>query len=206
MDDAPRRPTASDKRSTLQQLLARVQRGDGRALGELLERHRAYLKMIARRQLSPALSVRVDESDMVQRTCMAVQKSIGEFHGATSGEFIAWLKVIHERVVSNAVREHVTAARRAIDREQPMSNADAIVAESSANDARPSQRLMADERAVALAAALDRLPRDQCEAVRLRYLEGLTLTEIAAEIQRSESAVAGLLKTGNENTSATVEG
>ena len=60
----------------------------------------------------------------------------------------------------------------------------------------PSSRAMRGEAAVRLAQAMDRLPTDQCEAIRLRYLEGSSLTQIATEMQRSEVAAAGLLKRG----------
>jgi RNA polymerase sigma-70 factor (ECF subfamily) len=55
---------------------------------------------------------------------------------------------------------------------------------------------MANEQAVVLTLALEELPADQREAVRLRHLEGLPLAEIADRLGRSEDAVAGLLKRG----------
>jgi RNA polymerase sigma-70 factor (ECF subfamily) len=50
--------------------------------------------------------------------------------------------------------------------------------------------------AVRLAEAMGELPEDQQEAVRLRHLEGWPLKRIAARLQRTEVAVAGLLKKG----------
>ena len=58
---------------------------------------------------------------------------------------------------------------------------------------------MRDEQSVRLAAALAKLPDDQREAVRLRHLEGCTLAELAERFNRSEDAVAALLKRGLEN-------
>ena len=55
---------------------------------------------------------------------------------------------------------------------------------------------MRGEQAVRLAMLLGKLPQDQREALRLRYLEGKTLLEIAERLDRSEMAVAGLLKRG----------
>ena len=55
---------------------------------------------------------------------------------------------------------------------------------------------MKGERAVRLAIMLGKLPEVQREAIRLRYLEGRTLQQIAESIGRSEMAVAGLLKRG----------
>jgi RNA polymerase sigma-70 factor (ECF subfamily) len=55
---------------------------------------------------------------------------------------------------------------------------------------------MRGEAAVRLAQAMETLPEDQREAIRLRHLEGFTLVELAAHFDRSEVAVAGLVKRG----------
>ena len=47
-----------------------------------------------------------------------------------------------------------------------------------------------------LAAVLESLPEMQCEAVRLRHLEGWPVEEIARELELSISAAAGLIKRG----------
>jgi RNA polymerase sigma-70 factor (ECF subfamily) len=44
--------------------------------------------------------------------------------------------------------------------------------------------------------ALDTLPADQREAIRLRYFDSWTLERIAAHMNRSLTSVAGLLKRG----------
>ncbi len=61
----------------------------------------------------------------------------------------------------------------------------------------PSQRLMKDEAAAKLAISLERLPDTQSEAIRLRYLEGFSLKDIALRMGKTEMAVAGLLKRGS---------
>ena len=61
---------------------------------------------------------------------------------------------------------------------------------------RSSQRMMAGERAVRLAAALGRLPDDQAQAVQLRHLDGFPIAAIADKMDKSERGVAGLLFRG----------
>ena len=58
---------------------------------------------------------------------------------------------------------------------------------------------MNSERSVKLALMLHNLPESQREAIRLRYLEGRSLKELAESLGRSETAVAGLLKRGLRN-------
>jgi len=60
----------------------------------------------------------------------------------------------------------------------------------------PSQRLMRSEAAAILAACLEQLPETQRDAIRMRYLEGMSLKEISDRMKKSEMAVAGLLKRG----------
>ena len=55
---------------------------------------------------------------------------------------------------------------------------------------------MRGEAAVRLAEAMRELPTDQFEALRQRYIEGRSLALIAERMERSEAAVASLLKRG----------
>ncbi|MBA3480185.1 MAG: hypothetical protein H0T51_00085 [Pirellulales bacterium] len=52
------------------------------------------------------------------------------------------------------------------------------------------------EAALDLANALEALPDDQRLAVRMRHLEGRSLTEIAESLAKSPAAVAGLIRRG----------
>jgi RNA polymerase sigma-70 factor (ECF subfamily) len=55
---------------------------------------------------------------------------------------------------------------------------------------------MANEQLLALAAALMKLPQDQRRAVELFHLQGHSSTQVASRLDRSEVAVAGLLRRG----------
>lgn len=60
----------------------------------------------------------------------------------------------------------------------------------------PSQRVSKEEDLLRLSEALDALPIAQREAIVLHHLQGLKLAEVARELGRSESAIAGLLFRG----------
>lgn len=60
----------------------------------------------------------------------------------------------------------------------------------------PSQKAIRHEDALQLANALEQLPDAQRETVVLRHLQGYSLNEIAAKMDRSPTATAGLLKRG----------
>jgi len=179
----------------MQKLLSQAFGGDKDALGRLLDLHRGYLRAIAQRELGGKLDARLDASDLVQQTCLSACREFSQFEGRQVGEFIVWLGRIHEQNIKDVIRAHVQADRRAVDRERRM---DALGGQDWAADSAPSPsaRMLASEQAVVLTHALEKLPELQREAIRLRYLEGLPVAEIANRLGCSVSAVAGLLKRG----------
>jgi RNA polymerase sigma-70 factor, ECF subfamily len=188
-------PEPADTAGLMQQLLCQALGGDKDALGRLLEYLRGYLRARAQRELGGALGARLDASDLCQQTCLSAYTTFPQFHGQQIGEFVVWLRRIHERNVNDAVRQHVQADRRSIHKEQPIvASREPVIAAS--REPSPSARSMANEQAAVLTFAMEELPADQREAVRLRHLEGLPLSEIANRLGRSEVAVAGLLKRG----------
>ena len=174
-------------------LLSRARAGDAEAAGLLLEKYRPYLRLIAQRLLDQNLAARLDASDLVQQTCLSVLGRLPQFDGRDEAQFIAWLRTIHEHNIADAIREHLKTAKRAAGREVSL-DAEQLAAQLRASS--PSQRVLVGENAARLAAALADLPEDQREAVRLRYLEGRSLAEIAERTGRSVVAAAGLVKRG----------
>ena len=186
--------------SDLPELLRRARAGDPEATGELLERHRAYLSLLARRALDQRVQARVAPSDIVQQTMLEAQRDLVGFRGQNSAEFAAWLRHILQHNVHEILDQHLGAQKRAVTREQRLPTDEGDTGHPrqlpADNQSSPSQRAMRGEQAVQLAEAIESLPTDQREAIRLRYLEGLTLKELAEQLDRSEAAVAGLLKRG----------
>jgi RNA polymerase sigma-70 factor, ECF subfamily len=174
-------------------LVCRARAGDAAAAGELLEKYRPYLRILAQRLLDQNLAARLDASDLVQQTCLSVLGRLPQFDGGNEGQFIAWLRTIHEHNIQDAIRDHLKTAKRAASREIAL-DAEQLAVQLRASS--PSQRVLVGESAARLAAALQDLPDDQREAVRLRYLEGRSLAEIAKRTSRSIVAAAGLVKRG----------
>ena len=184
-----------------QDLLIHARDGDREALGALLEQRRAYLGVLARRWLDRRVQARLDASDVVQATFLEAHRDFERFQGKSLEEFTAWLRRILENNALETLQRHASQKRslrkerRLEDAAEP--NLAGVLADSSQSS--PSQRAMRGEAAIQLAAALERLPEDQREAIRLRHLEGWTLTQLAEHFGRSDSAVAGLLKRGLRN-------
>lgn len=196
-DSSASMPEERDEGS-LRNLIDQARSGDGDALGRLLEHYREFLRRLAAQSIGEKLRVRVDDSDMVQQTLVSAVRNFHQFRGRDPGEFAAWLKLIQQRNLQDALRNHVAADKRSLGQEVSSVgwSGDAWSGPIDPAQLTPSRQAIRAESFVQLFQMLDRLPEDQRTAVRLRHLEGWKLLQIAAQLGRSEDAVAGLIKRG----------
>jgi RNA polymerase sigma-70 factor (ECF subfamily) len=82
-------------------LISRAQRGEQRALRELLERHRGDVTRVAFRALGPS----PDLEDVVQEALVQIYRSLPSYQGQS--KFTTWLY----RVVTNVARMHLRKQR-----------------------------------------------------------------------------------------------
>lgn len=165
-----------------------------------LDRFRPYLHLLARLQLDPRLRGKLDASDVVQQTFLQAHQAIEQFRGQSDGERMAWLRSILARALAHASRDF-DRDKRDIDRERSL---EAAVEQSSlrleawlaADESSPSAKADRNEQALRLATALTQLPDAQREAILLHYWQDWPVAEIAQHMDRSPTAVAGLLKRG----------
>lgn len=192
----------SERGSSTTQLLVASKRGDIDALGRLLEQYRGYLLMLAHRYLSERLRRRVDPADIVQLTYLEAQRDLHAFRGQSPAEFAGWLRGMLKNNVATAVTRHISAKKRSMNREvaaaAPRADDSGAhwLGQLPGSTTSPSGAAIRTEAALALVEALHQLPETQAEAIRLRYMEGLPLSEIVERMGKSDTAVAGLLKRG----------
>ncbi len=183
---------------TVDELLSRA-RLDPLALGKLLEGYRGYLFLVAKRSVSTHYQSRIDADDLVQATMMRAAHAISEFAGSSASQFHTWLMTIHHHTILEELSRH-SAAKRDAARDQSLSadgnSATLYWLEPLDGEPTPSVRMMRAEQALRVASALYHLTSDQREAVRLRHLDGCSLTDIATQLGKTEDSVAGLLKRG----------
>ncbi len=163
-----------------------------------VESYRSYLLLLARLQLAPELQGKLDPSDLVQHTLMKAHQNNGQFRGSSEAERVAWLRRILANTLTDALRRFAPRAGKREHSleaalEQSSRNLESMLA---ADQTTPSQKMLRHEQLIRLADAIAQLPDDQRLAVELRHLQGLATTEIAQKLNRSVSAIGGLLQRG----------
>jgi RNA polymerase sigma-70 factor (ECF subfamily) len=164
-----------------------------------LEKYRPYLILLARVNLGQQLQGKFDASDLVQQTLLEAHRKREQFRGQSEAELAAWLRQMLVYALADARREF-KRGKRNIARERSLQielDGSSLRLEGlAAQESSPSRRAVRHENMLRLAAALLLLPEDQRLAVERKHLQGLTVAEIAALLNRSETAVGGLLRRG----------
>jgi RNA polymerase sigma-70 factor (ECF subfamily) len=161
-----------------------------------LEQFRAFLRLKARLDLDPRLAGKLDVSGVVQQTLLEALQGLSGFRGGSDEALLAWLQQILSRNILDEVRrlrrvKYDAALECSLEDLTSRCHAALAVDQSS-----PSTCAARNEQLLQLAAAIDELPADQQIAVVMHHLQGVPLAEVAAQMQRSKPAVAGLLHRG----------
>ena len=178
------------------ELIRRASEGDQSALRKLFDCHRERLRRMIAVRLDPALAPRVDPSDVVQESFMEASQKLLDYCSKPSIPFYPWLrKIAWERLVHIHTR-HLAVQRRSVRREagkEPQLS-DASVMEFAdrfaASQTSPSRGLVRKELQRRVRSALEELEANDREILVLRYLEGLSIKEIAAILEMSETAAS----------------
>lgn len=156
-------------------LIERLRRGDQAAAREFYDRYAARLHRFIFHALPP--DFRADAEDLLQETFMALAEALPYFRGECSLSTFAC--AIARRKVAGFVRTSSRRTRLAPDQ--------ALASEQSAGEAD------SPDTAGAASAALDSLSGEHREVLLLKYVEELSVAQIAAILRLSEHAVESRL-------------
>ncbi len=162
-----------------------------------LERYRRYLQFLARTHLSSRYQGKLDPSDVVQQSLLKAVANRHQFRGCTEPEMLAWLRSILVHTVARVARDF-RLQKRDINKERSIEK---DIENSSMQlggflvdpGSTPSYQVQREERSLQLADAIEGLPSEQRTALILKYWRGLTIAEVAQEMDKTVPAVAGLL-------------
>jgi RNA polymerase sigma-70 factor (ECF subfamily) len=159
------------------ELVTAAQRGDREAFGQLYARHAHQVsRFVAPRVTDWALA-----QDMTSETFLRALRRIDSVHDE-GGNVGAWFTTI----ARNLLVDHLRSSRHR--REQVTAD----VGEGTALQEGPEHAVIRNDTVAELHRCVDRLPRDQQECVRLRFLQELSVAETAARMGRSDAAIKAL--------------
>lgn len=161
---------------------------------ERLTKYEPWLRLIAGWEMDSRLGQKYSASDVVQQTMLEAWKDWSNFEGDEESQRRAWLRRILANQLAHFARHYAGTKKRDIAREQSI---DAALANSSmrlerilsSDQSTPSRQAVVNEQTLKLAQALEQLPEDYREVIRLRNLEALSHEEVAKRMNRSVGAV-----------------
>ncbi len=179
-----------------EQLEARVRTGNADALVSLLELYRPRLLMFVQNLMSKSLRQKIDPEDVVQEACLSCVKSFRQMDLSDRNPF-DWVCQVARRRIIDQGRKYSGTEKRAVDREVGMSSgtddrAD-LVQMLVASITSPSSAFSRNQREFRLQQAIEQLPQENQDALRMRYVESLPSKEIAERLGKSDGAVRVLL-------------
>lgn len=177
-------------------LLAGAREGDPAAVERLLGRHRDALRRMVELRLDPAITRRVDASDIIQEALIDAARRLPEYLGAPPMPFHIWLRRIALDRLIDAHRRHHAAACRSVEKEERIAYGSGsgssielgVVLEDPALT--PAAAAMQGELARRFQEALSALRDDDREVILMRHFEGLSNQDVARSLELGEPAAA----------------
>ena len=172
------------------QILADLRSGNEAALVAFLKNNEQPLLAFIRSRIGTQLQKKIEPEDILQEASMEAVRVLGQTDLST-WDPLHWLFQICERKIIDAHRRHFASQKRDAGREAALpagSEAAGLANLLAASMTTPSQAFSRDQRQLRMMAALETLPDQQREALRLRYLVGLPSKEIAQKFGKSDGA------------------
>jgi RNA polymerase sigma-70 factor (ECF subfamily) len=179
-------------------LVDRIKTGDQDALAEFIESKQPQLVAFIEKRMSDKLRTKVEADDILQELTVASLNALNDVELGDRDPF-SWLCQQAERRIIDTHRHHFGAQKRAAHSEVGLhakaggSEEGEIADLLSASMTSASSAFSRQQKEFHMLEALERLPEDAREALRLRYLEGLPSKEIADRIGKTDGATRVLL-------------
>jgi RNA polymerase sigma factor (sigma-70 family) len=171
--------------------------GDRLALQRLLLANYDTLTAHIAPRIPPRLRRAIDAEDVVQEASRCIHRDIArQFEPRGEGSFLAWAKSIAEKRLFDRISAESCQKRggdlRRLSAEFLSGSVADFLGLQPADVLTPSRNVACREAIEALLESIERLPREQREAIQLS-LAGKELDEIAEALGRTRGAVRGLI-------------
>jgi RNA polymerase sigma-70 factor (ECF subfamily) len=177
-----------------EELIRRSAAGDDAARQDLLALHGERLRRMIAVRLDRRLRARLDPSDVVQEVLLEAQGRLNDYLRDPPLPFYPWLRQIAWQRLLKLHQHHHAHKRRVTHEgppllELPEESAADLAARLAGSGTSPSRHALREEVRLRVRAALERLGERDREVLVLRYLEQMSLAEIAAVLGTTEGAV-----------------
>jgi len=186
------------------QLIAQAASGDHVALERLLLANYDRLARSIGAKLPASVQQVIDVDDILQQTFLQVFRDIRNFEAQSGASFFSWIKTVAENRLLDTIKGLKRKKRggahhrlREVNDGQASSIKD-LVEMLSAHGRSPSRSFARHEAIQAVQIGLASLPHDQREAIRLRFISGKSLEEVATLMGCTRAAVRGLIYRGKQ--------
>lgn len=185
------------------QLLRAAVAGDRHAAGQLFIRYEPLLRRRLGNWIPPDLQALISVEDLLQDTYRAALIGIGRFRLPEVGSIAAWLSRIAQRQFVNACR-HFRAAKRGLrrqlrnDRDGHSVPVETLLRRVHQTSWTASRSAVRREQIHLLYAAMNALREEYRDAVKMRYIEGKSVNEVAEALGRTPTAVQMLCHRGTQ--------
>jgi RNA polymerase sigma factor (TIGR02999 family) len=191
-------------------LIRRAKGGGVDAWESLVGRYQKELHEHIRRHHPRSLTAYFTAEDILQEAFLQAWLDIGSLRQTGPTAFLAWLKAVADRRLSDAIKgqqrlKRGGGMRRVGSHDSEKGCWDDLLDALPAEAKTASSILSRKETAQALRAAVGVLPQDQQTAVRLHFLEGMSIDQTAESMHRTDAAVRGLLHRGKEKLASDLD-
>ena len=180
-------------------LLKLAQSGDEQASRELLLHVADRLERHIENKMPQKHRGSFSAEDVLQDVLFDIHRDLSSFSPQAGASFYSWCYRVADNRLLDAIRRFERKKRggdlKKVEGASEQSGADFIKAVPG-NVTSPSVRVVRKEKAQALHKALEDLPENQREALKMRFLENRSQNSIAGRLAVTQAAVEGLLKRG----------
>lgn len=176
-------------------LIGSACRGDEQAVRRLLVLYHPRLRARLIRQMDTAMRAKIEPEDILQQVYLEAFRAISHFTYQGKDSFLRWLyaildrKLIDEHRALRAERRDVRREVKAIPSSGRQTTYVDLMARVMAGGATPSQDIRRDEALAVMGACLASLPTHYREVLKMRFIEGRPVADVAKVLDRSIGSV-----------------
>src|SRR5262245_37729544 len=145
--------------------------------------------------MDPGMKAKIEPEDILQQVYLEAYRAIGQFDYRGKDSFLRWLFTILDRKLIDEHRA-LHAERRDVRREMKPAAAPGdgasyvdLLNRLCAESGSPSRVMRREEALGALTACMAALPEHYREVIRLRFLQGLPVSEVSRKLRRTAGSI-----------------